>query len=192
MKLSPYKPGDTVLILGGGPIGISTILALKAKGCERIIVSEVSRRRQEFSKKFGADFIINPVSEDLVKRCHELTDGRGVSIVFDCAGVQTALDQAVNATRARGCIVNIAIWEKKCTISPNSFNFKERMYIGVATYEVGDFQEVIDALAAGKMEPSSMITQRIKLTEVEEKGFKALINDKDNQVKILVEVGGGN
>lgn len=41
------------------------------------------------------------------------------------------------------------------------------------------------------MEPHEMITQKIKLTEVEEKGFKALIHDKDNQVKILVEVGGG-
>ncbi|KAF2130997.1 sorbitol dehydrogenase [Dothidotthia symphoricarpi CBS 119687] len=192
VKLSPYKPGNAVLILGGGPIGISTILALKAKGCEKIIVSEVSRRRQEFAKKFGADYIINPLTEDLVARCRELTDGRGVHIVFDCAGVQAALDQAVHATRARGCIVNIAIWEKPCTITPNDFNFKERTYIGVATYEVGDFQEVIDALAAGSMEPSSMITQRIKLTEVEEKGFKALINDKDNQVKILVEVGGGD
>jgi threonine dehydrogenase-like Zn-dependent dehydrogenase len=65
------------------------------------------------------------------------------------------------------------------------------MYMGIATYEVGDFQEVIDALSSGSMRPHEMITQRIKLTEVEEKGFKSLIHDKDNQVKILVEVGGG-
>jgi threonine dehydrogenase-like Zn-dependent dehydrogenase len=51
--------------------------------------------------------------------------------------------------------------------------------------------EAQDAISAGDMKPHEMITQRIKLTEVEEKGFKALINDKDNQVKILVEVGGG-
>jgi hypothetical protein len=46
-------------------------------------------------------------------------------------------------------------------------------------------------LADGSMRPHEMITQKIKLTEVEEKGFKSLIYDKDNQVKILVEVGGG-
>ena len=48
-----------------------------------------------------------------------------------------------------------------------------------------------DAISSGSMKPHDMITGKIKLTEVEEKGFKALINDKDNQVKILVEVGGG-
>lgn len=63
--------------------------------------------------------------------------------------------------------------------------------MGVATYEVGDFQEVLDALSNQSMKPHEMITQKIKLTEVEEKGFKSLIHDKDNQVKILVEVGGG-
>jgi len=191
VKISPFKKGDVVLILGGGPIGISTILALKAKGCDRIIVSEVSRKRQEFAKTFGADYIIDPTKEDIPKRCKELSDGKGVHIVYDCAGVQSALDQAVHATRPRGCILNIAIWEKPCTITPNDFNFKERMYMGIATYEVGDFQEVIDALSSGSMRPHEMITQRIKLTEVEERGFKSLIHDKDNQVKILVEVGGG-
>ncbi|KAL6711297.1 hypothetical protein ACN47E_005828 [Coniothyrium glycines] len=191
VKISPFKKGDTALILGGGPIGISTILALKAKGCDNIIVSEVSKKRQDFAKKFGADVIIDPTLEDLPKRCRELTDNKGVHVVYDCAGVQAALNQAVHATRARGCIVNIAIWEKPCTIYTNDFNFKERTYLGVATYEVGDFQEVLDALSNGSMKPDAMITQRIKLTEVEEKGFKSLIHDKDNQVKILVEVGGG-
>ncbi|KAH9875256.1 hypothetical protein J1614_004747 [Plenodomus biglobosus] len=191
VKISPFKPGDVALILGGGPIGISTILALKAKGCDKIIVSEVSQRRQEFAKKFGADHIIDPTKEDVAKRCKNLTSNKGVHIVYDCAGVQAALNQAVHATRARGCIVNIAIWEKPCTIYTNDFNFKERTYLGVATYEVGDFQEVIDALSEGSMQPAEMITQRIKLTEVEDKGFKSLIQDKDNQVKILVEVGGG-
>jgi 2-desacetyl-2-hydroxyethyl bacteriochlorophyllide A dehydrogenase len=191
VKISPYKPGDTALILGGGPIGISTILALKAKGCENIIVSEVSRKRQEFATNFGAHHVIDPSKTDIVARTRELTDGKGAHVVFDCAGVQAALDQAVHATRARGCIVNIAIWEKPCTIQTNDFNFKERTYMGIATYEVGDFQEVLDALSSGSMKPAEMITQRIKLTEVEEKGFKSLIHDKDSQVKILVEVGGG-
>lgn len=50
---------------------------------------------------------------------------------------------------------------------------------------------VQDAISAGRIQPKDMITKTIKLTEVEEKGFKALINDKDNNVKVLVEVHGG-
>ncbi|KAL5116203.1 hypothetical protein ACEQ8H_005868 [Pleosporales sp. CAS-2024a] len=191
VKASPFKPGDTALVLGGGPIGISTILALKAKGCTTIIVSEPSSTRQKFAAAFGAHHIIDPATTDLIRATRNLTANKGAHVVFDCAGVQPALDQVVHATRPRGCIVNIAIWEKPCTINTNDFNFKERSYMGIATYEVGDFQEVLDALSRGDMDPSGMITQRIKLTEVEEKGFKSLIHDKENQVKILVEVGGG-
>ncbi|KAF2446847.1 sorbitol dehydrogenase [Karstenula rhodostoma CBS 690.94] len=190
VKASPFKKGDAVLILGSGPIGIAVMLALQAKGADKIIVSEVSRKRQEFAKKFGAHYILDPSKDDVVKRCRELCDGQGVDVVFDCAGVQVALDAAVEATRARGTIVNVAIWEKPCTITPNLFTFKERRYMGVATFQIGDFQEVIDAISAGKMTPERMITGRIELDEVEEKGFKTLINDKDNQVKILVKVGG--
>lgn len=209
MKVSPFKKGDAVLILGGGPIGISVILALKAKGAEKIIVSEVSRRRQEFARKFGAHYTVDPTKEDVVKRCRELCNGQGVHVVYDCAGVQAGLDAGIHSLRARGTLVNIAIWEKGCTIVPNDLTFKERKYMGIATYQIGDFQEVIvssvlvrecarhvltvlqDAISSGDMKPHDMITQRIQLDEVEEKGFKSLINDKDNQVKILVEVGGG-
>ncbi|CAI6269848.1 unnamed protein product [Periconia digitata] len=191
VKISPFKPGNAALILGGGPIGIAVILALKAKGADKIIVSEVSRKRQEFAKAFGADYVLNPVEEDVVQRCRDLCDGQGVDVVYDCAGVQAALNSGIEATRARGTIVNIAIWEKDCTITPNQLTFKERRYMGVATFQIGDFQEVIDAISAGKIKPQDMITKTIKLTEVEEKGFKALINDKDNNVKVLVEVHGG-
>ena len=143
MKVSPFKKGDAVLILGGGPIGIAVMLALQARGADKIIVSEVSRKRQEYARAFGAHHILDPTQEDVVERCRELCDGQGVHLVFDCAGVQAALDAAVEATRARGTIVNVAIWEKPCTITPNAFTFRERKYMGVATFQVGDFQEVI-------------------------------------------------
>jgi threonine dehydrogenase-like Zn-dependent dehydrogenase len=143
VKISPYKEGDAVLILGGGPIGISVILALKAKGAKKIIVSEISKKRQEFAKRFGAHYVIDPTKEDVVKRCRDLCDQQGVHVVYDCAGVQAGLDQAIHAVRARGTVMNIAIWEKPCSITPNDLTFKERKYMGVATYQIGDFQEVL-------------------------------------------------
>ncbi len=54
VKTSPFKKGDSVLILGGGPIGLAVIQTLVAKGAEKIIVSEVASRRREFAKHFGA------------------------------------------------------------------------------------------------------------------------------------------
>lgn len=73
-------------MLGGGPIGLCVIQALKAKGVGRIIVSEVADRRKDFAKEFGADVIIDPSKEDIVEKVKGLTDGEGVAVVFDCAG----------------------------------------------------------------------------------------------------------
>ena len=139
-----------MLILGGGPIGLATILALKAKGAEKIIVSEISSKRKEFARDFGAHFVLDPTKDDIVGRVREICDGQGANIAYDAAGAQSGLDAATRAVRARGLVVNIAVWEKTATITPNLFCFRERRYQGVATYQKGDFQDVLDAIGSGK------------------------------------------
>ncbi|TKA32708.1 hypothetical protein B0A50_00933 [Salinomyces thailandicus] len=191
VKASPFKSSDTVLVCGSGPIGLAVIQALRAQGCQNIIVSEVSPVRKDFAKDFGAHHVLDPTQDDIVARCRELSDGQGVHVTFDAAGVQTGLDQAILALRARGTHVNIAIWEKRCTIFPNDFVFREKKYMAVATYGIGDFQEVIDALADGRLDMAGkMITKRIGLGDVVEEGFKSLIRDKATQVKVLVRGSG--
>ena len=154
VNMSPFRKGDSVLILGGGPIGLAVIQMLVAKGAEKIIVSEVASRRREFAEKFGAHYVLDPTKDDIVSRVRELCDGSGLNIAFDAAGVQAGLDQAVRAIRARGTLVNIAVWGKKATITPDWFTYREKKYMGVVTYQDGDFQAVIDAIASGKSLPT--------------------------------------
>lgn len=126
------------------------IQTLVAKGAEKIIVSEVASRRKAFAKQFGAHYVLDPTKDDIVARVRELCGGSGVNVAFDAAGVQAGLDQALRSVRAGGTWVNIAIWEKTATITPNWFVFPERRYMGTATYQEGDFQDVIDAIASGE------------------------------------------
>lgn len=192
MSASPYKDGDAVLILGGGPIGLAVIQALKARNCQKIIVSEVSGMRKQYAKDFGAHYVLDPTKEDIVARCLELCDNRGVHVAFDAAGVQSALTDAFKAIRVRGTMVNIAIWEKPAYLQMNDIVFRERHYMGVATYLKGDFEAVLEAISSGRMvNLEQMITKRIGLDEVVEGGFKTLITEKDKQVKILVRAGSG-
>ncbi|KAL2444020.1 (R,R)-butanediol dehydrogenase [Exophiala dermatitidis] len=191
VDISPYKKGDAVLVLGGGPIGLAVVQALVGRGCENIIVGEVSRRRREFAKQFGAHHVIDPVKQDIVAEVEKLTNGEGADVGFDAAGVQPAVDTALKAIKARGTLVNIAVWEKRATLNMNDVVFRERGYMGVATYALGDFESVIKAISSGAMKPEGMITKKIKLDEVAEEGFKTLIEDKENHVKILVDVGAG-
>lgn len=160
INISPFKEGDSVLILGGGPIGLAVIQCLIAKGAKKIIVSEMASRRKEFAKQFGAHYVLDPSKDDIVARVREICEGQGANVAFDAAGVQPGLDQAIQAIRARGTLVNIAIWEKTATITPNWLCFRERRYMGVATYVEGDFQDVIDALSSGKL-PSDIAGKEI-------------------------------
>jgi 2-desacetyl-2-hydroxyethyl bacteriochlorophyllide A dehydrogenase len=191
VKMGDVTKDDSVLVLGGGPIGLAVILTLKSRGVQKIIVSEVAERRKQFAKELGAHHVLDPTKDDVAVRCRELCEDQGVHKVFDAAGAQAGLDSAIEAVRARGTIINIAVWEKPCTINVNKLVFKERKYLGIATYVEGDFQEVMDAISDGSLKPQSLITKKIKLDEVETEGFHTLINDKANQVKILVEIGGG-
>ncbi|KAI9150130.1 putative diacetyl reductase [(R)-acetoin forming] [Paramyrothecium foliicola] len=191
VDMSPFQEGDSALVLGGGPIGLAVVQVLHGRGCNNIIVSEVSSRRREFATEFGAHHTIDPTKEDIVERVKELTGGRGADVGFDAAGVQVALDTAFMALKARGTLVNIAVWENKAQLPMNELVFRERSYMGVATFSLGDFEAVIEAISQGKIKPAGMITKKIKLDQVEAEGFHTLINDKENHVKILVDVGAG-
>jgi threonine dehydrogenase-like Zn-dependent dehydrogenase len=131
IDISPWKKGDSALVLGGGPIGLSVILALIARGCDNIIVSEVSGKRREFAAKFGAHHVIDPTKEDVVAKVEGLTKGMGADVAFDAAGVQPAVDVAFKALRARGTLVNIAIWPHRAQLNMNDVVFRERAYLGV-------------------------------------------------------------
>lgn len=132
VSVSPYRDGDAALVLGGGPIGLATIQALASRGCGTIIVSEVARARRAFARQFGAHHVLDPAAVDVVAEVARLTGGRGADVGFDCAGVQGAVDEAFRALRARGTLVNVAVWEKRATLDMNELVFRERSYMGGA------------------------------------------------------------
>ena len=100
----------SVLIVGGGPVGYAVILALRAAGCKKIVVSEPTERRR---KEVGelVDVVVDPRSEDVGGKCREATDGRGVDVSFDCAGVQRGLEAGIDALTLGGWWVNISLWD---------------------------------------------------------------------------------
>jgi threonine dehydrogenase-like Zn-dependent dehydrogenase len=150
---SPLKNDSNVLILGGGPIGISVVLALRARGCGEIIVSELSTSRQKFAKHFGATHIIDPTKEsNFVKKIRDLTGGEGVDIVFDCAGVAVGLEAACQSIKARGTVVNVAIWEKEVPFQPNNLVWREGKYVACLGYVQQDFKDVIKAISSGELQ----------------------------------------
>ncbi|KAJ5990495.1 hypothetical protein N7522_010702 [Penicillium canescens] len=165
---SPLQEHDTVLVVGTGPIGLAIIQVLRAKGISNIIAVEVSEKRREFALTLGATEVLNPLEVDAVARA--------------------GLDTAMKGLRVRGTTVIVSLWEHKPVIDAFAIVLDEKHVTGAAVFDDGDFEAVIDAIASGKIQPRPMITSKIPMEDVTEKGFKALIGERDKHVKILVDI----
>ncbi|CAI7668640.1 unnamed protein product [Penicillium pancosmium] len=191
---STLKAGDTTLVVGAGPIGLAIVQVLKARGAETVIVVEISEQRRQFAQNFGASHVLDPREVDAIARIREITGQRqGVSVSFETSGVQAGLDTVMAGLRARGTAVIVSLWDEKPII--NAFIdivLGEKHVTGAAVYDEGDFEAVIEAIRSGKIQPRPMITSKIGMAEVADKGFRALINHRDQHVKILVDVSIGH
>ncbi|KAL5337746.1 chaperonin 10-like protein [Aspergillus crustosus] len=185
---SPVSSAQTAIVVGGGPIGLAVVQVLKARGVKTVVVAEVSDQRREYATTLGATHVFNPLTEDVVAKVRSLTDDAGVDISFECSGVQAGFDTAMKSIRVRGTATIVSLWEKKPVIDAFDVVSYEKHVIGAAICEDGDFEAVIEAIASGKLKPGPMITSKIRMEDVEEKGFKALVNEKDKHVKILIDI----
>jgi (R,R)-butanediol dehydrogenase/meso-butanediol dehydrogenase/diacetyl reductase len=187
VRRSGMQVGDTVAIVGAGTIGLSTLLAARASGASKVYMLEVAEARKKRALDMGATAMINPKDVNPVEKVKELTDGLGVDIAFDCAGVSVSGPLAVDVARKVGTAVIVGMSPKP---SPD-FNFMtlqltEKTVLGSIAYQ-GETQTAIDLIADGRVEPSGLITAKVALEDTVEKGIKALIEHPDKHIKILVE-----
>lgn len=188
VKAARFKAGQTALVLGSGPIGLMTILCLQAFGASKILVSDPSEGRLQLARQLGADHVFDPTTEDVQTSSKELCNGRGPHVVFECAGVPKSLTTAIATVRKAGTIVGLALWETTATINPTDIVMKQITYLGAIPYIPGDFQEVISAIAEGKIcQPERLISAKIPMEDAVSKGFDALLHNKSQNVKILIE-----
>ncbi|BCR90270.1 uncharacterized protein ACHE_60156A [Aspergillus chevalieri] len=189
VNVSPFKPGHNVLIVGGGPIGIGILQVLKLQGAKNVMVSEMTESRKRFALEYGATHVLDPSQVDVAGKVREITNGIGADVIYDTAGVEIALNSAIRACRTHGSIVNIAVWQKRPAIHVNDLMYHEIKYEGATLYDEESFRDVIRALSYGQLQPEKMITGKIRLDEVVDKGFKALVGEeREKHCKILVDV----
>lgn len=187
VRKSGIAPGQTALIIGGGPIGLGLLLCLKAVGVTRVIVSEISENRRALAAALGAD-AVDPRSVDPVIHAQQATGGHGVDASFDAAGLGKATFMpALNALRKGGTTVAVAIYHDAVDINPGVFMLTEKICTGSYAYNSDDFRTVIEMIADGRLDPSPLVTSRIRLGEVLEKGIELLRGEgRNTEVKVLV------
>lgn len=185
VRLSGARPSHSALVFGAGPIGLVTTASLKAVGVDEVIVVEPARARKEKATVAGADQVVDPRDADVVEAVMEITKGRGADVSFECAGIDQVLASAIRSTRAGGRCVNVAIWGHDATVAMNDLVFREVGVVGSLAY-CNDHPATIDLIRQGKVDPYQFITGRIDLGDIVDRGFRELIDNKEENVKILV------
>ena len=117
------KLGDTVVIFGTGCIGLSALLASKARGASTIIVVDMMENRLEKAKQLGATYTVNAREINAVEKILELTDGKGANVVIETAGATTTVKQTVDVLKIGGTIVMVGMTPK----DEVEFNFMKLM-----------------------------------------------------------------
>ena len=181
---SGLGPGAACVVMGGGPIGLATLLWCKAKGAATVIVSELAPGRSELARRLGATEVVNPTIKDPAERIREIT-GRGPDLVFECVGVKSTLESAISMVATLGRVVVLGVCMEPDEITPVRCIFKEITVSFVLGYNDAEFQDTIDALSQGKIDPRPMVTDVIGVEQVPEM-FAALRKPGD-QAKVIVE-----
>jgi (R,R)-butanediol dehydrogenase/meso-butanediol dehydrogenase/diacetyl reductase len=187
VKLSEVSPQDHAVIFGAGPLGLMVISVLAGAGSAGIVAVEPNPARAAAARRLGASTVIDPLTEDVQSRIAEVVGSGRVGACFDAAAAPNSLHTAVAVTGARGCVVNIAAWEKPIEFNPTTLLYREVSIRGSLAYDSGDFDDAIAHAAQCIDDLSSLITSTIPLSEIVTAGFDRLAFERNDEIKILVK-----
>lgn len=177
------RPGDVVLVHGGGPIGLIVANIAKSRGAT-VIVSEPNESRLAMAKDFGADYSINPMKEDLDAFINKLTDGEGVNVIFEAAGVPALLAHATSQLSPAGRLVAMTFGKEPIPVNFKEINAKELTILGTR-HQYQKFPEVVKILPDHLKEVDEITTHVFKAEDFQ-KAFDTLADRNSGAGKVML------
>lgn len=180
------KPGDTVIIMGMGPIGMMTAAAAEMHGAAQIIGVDFEKKRLETAKKFGVTDTIDLQTQTLEKSLHELTQGAKADRAIETAGSPKAVEGTISSVKRGGTIAVVGMPpEDYATINISQIVDGEIDFKGVFRYR-NTYKKAIRLLAKSELQLEDMVTGTFPLGKAEA-AFQQAVNDKANTLKLIIE-----
>jgi len=162
------RAGQTVAVLGAGPIGLSCLMAARGLGALAVLVTDVDEFRLDRARRLGAAATINVEKEDAVARVRELTGGHGPDVVLEAAGSVPATQSTIEMVRRGGTIVLVGFTtEPQVPVDLVSLMLKEAEIRAVFRY-VNEYPLALALVASGKAPVKEMITHHYSFDQVQE------------------------
>jgi L-iditol 2-dehydrogenase len=164
------RQGDTVAILGAGPIGTMHSKLARLRGAGRIIVSEPNAARREAALRAGADVVLDPLAGDLRAAIHAETRGQGADVVICAIGIPALAAQAIGLAAKGGRVSLFAGFSKgeTGTLDVNAIHYEELQVTGAFGLTRHDYATTLHMISDGRIDLSDMVTHRFALNEIEQ------------------------
>ena len=178
------RPGDSVVIFGAGPVGLCAVASARVFEPARIIVVDMETYRLEMAGRLGADLVIDASTEDVRKLVKEATDGWGADYVVEAVGKQETLANAVAVAAPGAAISVVGVFQQPVPVNaPRMLAKNLTLTIGMG--DLGRIKELIDLIAAGRLDLTPLITHRLPLAEAV-RAYEIFEKRTDGAVKVLL------
>lgn len=177
------SPGDTVVVVGDGAVGLCAVIAAKRLGATTIIAMSRHPRRQELAREFGATHVVEERGEAGIDAVRALTDGIGADRVLECVGTKESMDQALKSARPGGKVGFVGVPNGGPELPIRQmFNRNVGVNGGVAPVR-GYIEELLPDVRAGVIRPGRVFDLELPLAEAAE-AYAAM--DERRAVKVLL------
>lgn len=185
-KISEIGPEDTVLILGGGPTGICTLLCVMLKNPKRIILSEVDEDRIHFIQEhYPKVIVVNPLKTDVESFVKEQSEHGGADRVLEVASGKDTFELAWKAARPNAIVTIVAMYEEN-QILPLPDMYGKNLIFKTGGVDGCDCDETLRLIREGKIDTTPLITHTFPLEEIE-KAYELFENRRENVIKVAIK-----
>lgn len=179
-------PGDAVVVVGAGPVGLSAVLTARLSGPRRIVAIDPVAARRDLAARLGATDVLDPTDGgDVVERVLELTGG-GAETVVEAAGRPDTIEQATRMVAIGGTVGIVGIPGEPVTL-PIADLLMRNVTLAQGLGHLGDMDRLVALVAAGTIDATPMVTHRFELDELEQ-AFAMFASQTDGIVKPVVHV----
>lgn len=180
--------GQTAVVFGAGCIGLVSMMALKAEGVSRVYVVDIIQKRLDKAMELGATGVINSMKTDVQEEIGRLTEGKGVDLVIETAGMEVTTRQAIHITKKGATIVLVGYSKTGEMTLPLSLALdKELTFKTVFRYR-HIYPMAIEAVASGKVNLKGIVSNIFNFDDIQAAMDKS-VSDKANIVKSVVKIG---
>jgi 2-desacetyl-2-hydroxyethyl bacteriochlorophyllide A dehydrogenase len=187
IRRAAIRPGEFVLVMGAGPIGLCTLEFARLAGAE-LIVMDTNTHRLEFCRNvLNVPHIIHAGETNIMEQLLHITNGDMPEVVIDASGNRKAINQGLNYLAHGGRYILIGLQKEELVFSHPEFHKREATLMSSRNATREDFDRVIHCIKNGLIHPLSFITDRIKFNEAAA-GFPNWLNPSNGTIKVVVEM----